>query len=103
MSVTLTTTDGKVNHVSGMATNTLNNVCRSPKAQQQSDGQPWAGLIVDNPTGEPLRVLSPNNAAFTGANFSTYFSGYVDRVFEQCTLSRSMWIHRQVGNASKVL
>ncbi|KAE9989783.1 hypothetical protein EG327_002250 [Venturia inaequalis] len=82
MSVTLTTTDGKTDHVSGMATNALSNVCAALKAQEMLDGQPWSRLIVRNSKGEPLRVLSPNNAPFTGADFSTYFNGYVNQVYD---------------------
>lgn len=96
VSVTLTTMDGKVDHVSGMATNALSNVCRALKAQEQIDGQPWTQLIVRNAKGEPLRVLSPNNAPFNGANFSTYFNGYVDQVYEHYK-SQPLYVDTQAG------
>jgi hypothetical protein len=83
MSVTLTTTDGKVDHVSGMAVNGLDNVCRSLKAQAQIDGQPWTSLIVNNSSGKPLRVLSPNNATVMGGNiFQGYMDNYVNQVYD---------------------
>lgn len=86
LSVTLTTTDGKVDHVSGMATNALDNVCRALKAQGQIDGQPWTSLIVKNAQGKPLRVLSPNNATVMGGNiFKDYMENYVDQVYDNYT------------------
>jgi len=84
MSVRLTTTDGRNDHVAGLATNGLYNVCRALKSQAAQDGQPWTSLIINNTLGKPLRVLSPNNALVGNPSlFSGYFDGYVDQVYAQ--------------------
>jgi hypothetical protein len=85
-SLTLTTTTGHTDHVSGMPVNGLANVCRALKWQAAQDKQPWDKLIVNGPDSKPLRVLSPNNAMVGNANiFAGYFDSYVNAVYAKHT------------------
>jgi len=85
--VTLTTTSGTVDHVSGLGFNGLRNVENALVAQSKADGQPWQNLIVKNSAGQTLRVLSPNNLIIlNGQNtFAGYFEPYVNSVWTQYT------------------
>ncbi|KIW06871.1 uncharacterized protein PV09_02547 [Verruconis gallopava] len=84
--LTLTTTTGRTDHVSGMSINGLANVCRSLKWQAAQDKQPWDKLIFNGPDGQPLRVLSPNNAMVRDPSlFRGYFEPYVNAVYAKHT------------------
>lgn len=92
MSVTLTTTSGKVDHVSGLGFNGLRNLENSLIAQSRLDNMPWGSLIVKNSSGQTLRVLSPNNYCVVNgaASFAGYFEPYVNQVWAYYTNNKTL-------------
>lgn len=77
-------TDGTTQHVSGMATDGLNKVCKALKKQASRDQSDWGKLIIPDSSGHPLRAISPNNGITLGfAAFSNYFDGYVQEVWSK--------------------
>lgn len=97
ISVTLTTTSGKVDHVSGLGFNGLRNAESSLIAQQKVDNMPWSNLIVKNSSGQTLRILSPNNYSIVnGQNpFGGYFEPYVNSVWQQYTNNKTLAVDTQ--------
>lgn len=97
ISVTLVTTTGIVDHVSGLGFNGLRNIENSLIAQSKVDGLPWANLIVKNSSGQTLRVLSPNNySVMAGQNlFAGYFEPYVNAVWAQYTNNKTLSVDTQ--------
>jgi hypothetical protein len=86
ISLTLESTQGPVQHISGMSSNGLESVAAGLRAQSAKDGAGWSSLIVPSKTNSsvPLRILSPNNGiVLNGALFQNYWSHYVDAVFEK--------------------
>ena len=83
VALTLQTTAGAVQHVSGMPADGLDRVCTALRAQALRDGMPWDRLVVQKKGCAPLRVLSPTHGDAVGAAFAGYFEPYVDRVWKQ--------------------
>jgi hypothetical protein len=84
MAAELTTTNGTVDQVSGMAINGLRNICSALQAQSMVDGQSWQNLIQKDSNGNVLRVLSPNQAvAVNPSLFVGYYYQYVNQVWSQ--------------------
>ena len=87
ISLTLTTTSGPTQHVSGMPTTGLATVCSGLIAQTTVDGAGWSSLIVQS-GGVNLRALSPNNGIVLSPTlFSGYYQPYVNQVWSQYTSS----------------
>ncbi|KAH6626638.1 glycoside hydrolase family 64 protein [Chaetomium sp. MPI-SDFR-AT-0129] len=84
IALTLQTRSGAVQHVSGMAPDGLERVCRGLREQAAADGWPWDKLIIQKQDGQPpLRVLSPTHGATTGANFDGYFEPLVEAAWQK--------------------
>lgn len=83
IAMTLTPTSGAPQVVKGLKETGLADVCQGLKAL----GGDWSKLIFNGSNGQPLRVLSPNNAlVMNGGNlFRGYFEPYVDQVWTNYT------------------
>ena len=82
IALTLTNTSGSTQHVSGIPANGLTTVCNALTAQNQRDGAGWNRLIVNGPSGSPLRAVSPNTGIVMNSSlFSGYYSSYVDQIW----------------------
>jgi hypothetical protein len=96
ISLTLTTLAGATQHVSGMPTNGLQQVCAGLRAQQAADGKGWDQLIFSR-NGRDLRALSPNQGMVTNPSlFANYYDDYVNRVWHKFS-SQPMSIDTQAG------
>lgn len=83
IALTLETSGGGVQHVSGMGPDGIDKICESLRAQARKDGKPWDKLIVQ-PQGQPvLRVLNPTHGDAVGASFAGYFEAYIDEVWKR--------------------
>lgn len=74
--------------VGGPTKDALRNVCDNlDNLSDQPDGMDWSVLCQRDNTGKPLRVISPekymSNLAGADSPFTTYFDGYVDRVWQE--------------------
>ena len=84
IALTLTNTSGGTQHVSGIPANGLTTVCNALTAQNQIDNAGWNQLIVNGPSGSPLRAVSPNTGIVMNSSlFSGYYSSYVNQVWSQ--------------------
>ena len=82
IALTLTNTSGGTQHVSGIPANGLTTVCNALTAQNQIDNAGWNQLIVNGPSGSPLRAVSPNTGIVMNSSlFSGYYSSYVNQVW----------------------
>ncbi|KIM97846.1 glycoside hydrolase family 64 protein [Oidiodendron maius Zn] len=82
IALTLTNTSGGTQHVSGIPANGLTTVCNALTAQNQIDNAGWSQLIVNGPSGSPLRAVSPNTGIVMNSSlFSGYYSSYVNQVW----------------------
>jgi Beta-1,3-glucanase/Carbohydrate binding module (family 6) len=83
IALTVTSTSGTQQHVSGMPANGLATVCSGLTAQQAVDGAGWNQLIVTN-GGQNLRALSPNSGIVRNSSlFSGYYAPYVSQVWSK--------------------
>jgi len=83
ISLTLTSTSGASQHVSGMPSNGLATVCSNLIAQNATDGAGWNQLVVQS-NGQNLRALSPvQGIVFNPSLFTGYYQGYVNAVWAQ--------------------
>jgi hypothetical protein len=81
IALTLTSTSGATEHVGGLPSNGLDNVCNGLIAQNSSDGAGWDQLVVTN-NGSNLRALSPSNGIVLNSSlFQNYWTGYVNSVW----------------------
>lgn len=81
IALTLTSTTGTVQHVSGLPSNGLNTICTGLIAQNATDGAGWDQLVVKN-NGSYLRALSPSNGIVLNPSlFATYWNNYIDAVW----------------------
>lgn len=95
IALTLTTTSGATQHVSGMAADGLTTVCNGLTAQNQVDNAGWNKLIVQSSSGSPLRAVSPNNGIVMNSSlFSGYYTNYVNQVWSRYT-STSLTVNTQ--------
>jgi len=86
IALTLTNTSGGTQHVSGIPANGLTTVCNALTAQNQIDNAGCNQLIVNGPSGSPLRAVSPNTGIVMNSSlFSGYYSGYVNQVWSKYT------------------
>lgn len=83
IALTLETSGGGVQHVSGMGPDGIDKICEGLRAQANKDSKPWDKLIVQ-PQGQPvLRVLNPTHGDAVGASFAGYFEAYIDEVWKR--------------------
>lgn len=96
IALSLTSSSGPVQTVTGIPENGLATVCNGLIAQTAADGKPWASLIVKNASGQNLRALSPNNGIVQGANFSGYYEPFVSQCFKRFN-SNPLTVNTQAG------
>jgi hypothetical protein len=83
VALTLTSATVPPQHVSGMPSNGLDQVCAALRAQHAVDNQGWDQLIVTH-QGRNLRALSPNQGMVTNpALFATYYDDYTSRAWRK--------------------
>jgi hypothetical protein len=83
IALTLTNSSGATQHVGGLPSNGLDNVCNGLIAQNAKDGAGWDQLIITN-NGSNLRALAPSNGiAFNSALFQNYWTDYVNQVWDK--------------------
>jgi len=83
ISLTLASTNGTSQHVSGMSSNGLATVCTNLVSQNTQDGAGWNQLIIQS-NGQNLRALSPNTGIVMNANlFKGYYQSYVNQVWQK--------------------
>jgi hypothetical protein len=83
ISLTLTTQNSGTQHVSGMPSNGLDQICNGLRAQHAADGKGWDQLIVSH-NGQNLRALSPNQGMVTNPSlFANYYDDYVSRAWQK--------------------
>lgn len=81
ISLTLASTTGTSQHVSGMPANGLATVCANLQAQNSVDGAGWNQLVVQS-GGQNIRALSPVQGIVMNGNlFNGYFQNYVNQVW----------------------
>ncbi|CEJ92894.1 hypothetical protein VHEMI08521 [[Torrubiella] hemipterigena] len=102
LSMSLTTTDGTPKQVTkGLDSGAVSSVCNGLADQGRSDGYPWSKMCVANKSGQPLRVLSPNDyTVIDGNGFKNYWDNYVNQVWTKYS-SSPLTINTQ-GAAGKV-
>ena len=96
IALTLTTQGGATQHVTGMPSNGLDQICNGLRAQQRADGKGWDQLIVSH-NGRNLRALSPNQGMVINPNlFANYYDDYVNRAWQKFS-TQPMSIDTQAG------
>ena len=97
IALTLRSTTGVTQHVTGIPSTGLQTICSNLQAQSASDKQGWSSLIIYNNNGTPLRAISPNNGIVMNSSlFSNYFEPYVGQVWSRYTGS-PISINTQAG------
>jgi hypothetical protein len=100
ISLELTTEHEATQTVSGMAPDSLDEVCDALKAQHAVDGKGWDQLVVTY-NGRNLRALSPNQGMVSmPALFSNYYDEYINQVWER--FSKEQISVDTQGDAGKV-
>lgn len=87
IALSLTSSSGPVQTVTGIPENGLTTVCNGLLAQSAADGKPWSSLIIKNTSGQNLRALSPNDGIVRGVNFSGYYEPFVSQCFKRFSSS----------------
>ncbi|KAJ9616487.1 hypothetical protein H2200_000206 [Cladophialophora chaetospira] len=96
IALNLTTQSGVTQHISGMPSNGLDQVCNGLRAQHAADGKGWDQLVVAH-NGRNLRALSPNQGMVTNPSlFGNYYDDYVNRAWQKFS-SQPMSIDTQAG------
>jgi hypothetical protein len=83
IALSLISSSGPVQTVTGIPENGLATVCNGLIAQTAADGKPWSSLIVKDKSGQNLRALSANNGIVQGVNFSNYYEPFVSECFQR--------------------
>lgn len=84
IALSLTNANGQIQVVQGIPKDGLDQVCAGLQAQTASDGKGWSRLIIRSPSGQILRVLSPNLGQVTNSSlFAGYYEPYVDEVWNK--------------------
>lgn len=96
IAINLQTTSGDVQHVAGMAPDSLDRMAESIGQQAQKDGRPWDKLVV-NKDGRNLRILNATHGGAVGADFDGYFEPYVEEVWQKYKLNCRCRINTQAG------
>lgn len=101
LAISLENASGQTKSVLGMPSNGLEGVCAGLDSQSSADGHDWNTLIVKDPNGKPLRVLSPNQGCVMNPKlFTSYYEPYVDEVWSRFT-SQPMTIDTQAAGVVK--
>jgi hypothetical protein len=83
IALTLTNSSGATQHVGGLPSNGLENVCNGLIAQNSTDSAGWNQLIVTQ-NGSNLRALSPTNGiALNYSLFQNYWTDYINSCWNQ--------------------
>lgn len=96
IALSLNSSSGPVQTVTGIPENGLATVCNGLIAQTAADGKPWSSLIVKGASGQELRALSPNNGIVQGANFGGYFEPFVSQCYQRFN-STPLTVNTQAG------
>ena len=97
IALTLTSTSGASQHVTGIPSTGLATISSGLQAQTASDKEGWSSLIIYNNNGTPLRAISPNNGiVMNNSLFSGYFEPYVSQVWSKYT-GGSMSVNTQAS------
>jgi hypothetical protein len=81
LGMSLKLADNTVQVVKGLLPGSVANVCNAMKTQAASDGQPWDSMCVTDKSGNPLRILSPNQyMTITPGAMTDFYTDYVDDV-----------------------
>ncbi|KAB8360947.1 hypothetical protein FH972_024679 [Carpinus fangiana] len=80
----LTETSGATQQAQGLPAEAVTTICQALQQQAAADGQPWDQLCVTDTSGNPLRILSPNQlvALGVGGPFQDYWTDYVNQVYD---------------------
>lgn len=82
MALTLQNMSGGQQTVLGMPPDALSTAVSRLQAQDNRDGAGWSKLVQFAPSGQPLRIISPNLGIVVDPNFQVnYWTGYVNDVF----------------------
>jgi len=88
IALTLEDTSNNTQHVSGLPANGMQTIANNLKAQTNLDGQPWGSLIVNNSSGQLLRIFSPNSGILLNPSwFQNYWTAYVNSVYSMYSSS----------------
>ncbi|KAH8589591.1 glucanase B, partial [Bisporella sp. PMI_857] len=86
ISMALTNLSGQTQVVKGIPKDGLENIANAMRAQNTVDNAGWDKLIVKSPSGQTLRVLSPNLGQVINPSFlAGYFEPYVNLVWDKYT------------------
>jgi len=100
IALTLTDTSSTSQHVSGLPANGLQTIANGLTAQTAKDGRRWSSLIVNNSSGQLLRILSPNSGILLNPTwFQTYWTDYINQVYTQYT-SKALIVDTQASYGS---
>lgn len=85
LSMALSTKDGSGSQVTkGLDSSAVSAICNGLVDQSNKDGRAWSSMCIANGSGQPIRVLSPNDyAVINPSDFENYWQGYVDQVWSQ--------------------
>lgn len=97
ISLTLTDTSGAVQHIAGLPANGMQTIASGLIAQTAKDTRRWSSLIVNNSSGQLLRILSPNSGILLNPTwFQTYWTDYINQVYSQYT-SQALTVDTQAS------
>ena len=101
VAISLSNASGQTKSVLGMPPNGLDSVISGLEAQSSSDSQGWSSLVYIDPSGKPLRVLSPNQGGVMDPSlFTNYYEPYVSDVWSRFS-SQDMTIDTQAAGVVK--
>ncbi|KXJ87423.1 putative glucan endo-1,3-beta-glucosidase precursor [Microdochium bolleyi] len=82
-SMKLTLGSGATQEVIGLQSSAIQNICQGLKDQAAKDGKPWSKHCMYRTDGTALRVLAPNIYSVMNRDFDSYYSSYVDTVWDK--------------------
>ncbi|KAK3180072.1 hypothetical protein K4F52_008564 [Lecanicillium sp. MT-2017a] len=85
LSMGLTSTDGNAPQITrGLDAGAMPAICDGVRQQGNRDGRPWGKMCITNQSGNPVRVLSPNDySVIDHQGFADYWTDYVNRVYDK--------------------
>jgi len=97
VALTLTDTSNATQHVSGLPASGPQTIANGLRAQTAVDGRRWSSLIVNDKSGNLLRILSPNSGILLNPTwFQTYWTDYVNQVYSHYT-SQKLTVNTQAS------
>lgn len=105
LGMALQSSDNSTQTAQGLQPNAVASICNDLATQASSDGQPWNELCITDSSGNPLRVLSPNDyIALSPTAFSDYWTDYINQVWSTYTTSNlTIDTQSEAGNVSCVV